>query len=55
VFDRNGAAPVAFRVKGMPTSFLIDKDGNIRFTHMGYSGNVDRSYRNEIAQLLAER
>ena len=55
LFDPKAAAPVAFRVKGMPTSFLIDKDGNIRFTHMGYSGDVDRSYRNEIAQLLAER
>jgi thiol-disulfide isomerase/thioredoxin len=55
VFDPKGASPVAFGVKGMPSSFLIDRAGNIRFTHMGYSGDVDRSYRHEIAQLLAER
>jgi thiol-disulfide isomerase/thioredoxin len=55
LFDPNGASPVAFGVKGMPSSFLIDKAGNIRFTHMGYSGNVDRSYRREIDQLLGER
>jgi peroxiredoxin len=55
LFDSKGASAVAFGVKGMPSSFLIDKSGNIRFTHMGYAGNVDESYRREIAQLLAER
>jgi cytochrome c biogenesis protein CcmG/thiol:disulfide interchange protein DsbE len=55
LFDPKGASPVAFGVKGMPSSFLIDKAGTIRFTHMGYSSNVDDSYRREIAQLLAER
>jgi DsbE subfamily thiol:disulfide oxidoreductase len=54
LFDPKGASPVAFGVKGMPSSFLIDKAGTIRFTHMGYSGNVAESYRREIAQLLAE-
>jgi thiol-disulfide isomerase/thioredoxin len=55
LFDPKGAAPLAFGVKGMPTSFLIDKAGTIRFTHMGYSGNVDVRYRQEIAQLLSEK
>jgi thiol-disulfide isomerase/thioredoxin len=54
LFDPTGASPTAFSVKGMPSSFLIDKGGVIRFTHMGYSGNVHESYRQEIAQLLAE-
>lgn len=55
VFDPKGASPVAFGVKGMPSSFVIDRAGNIRFTHMGYSGNVEESYRQEIDQLLAEK
>ena len=55
LFDPKGVAPEAFGVKGMPTSFLIDKAGAIRFTHTGYSGNVDVSYRREIAQLLGEQ
>ena len=54
LFDPKGASPVAFGVKGMPSSFVIDRAGSIRFTHMGYSGNVDESYRREIVQLLAE-
>jgi thiol-disulfide isomerase/thioredoxin len=55
LFDPKGASPVAFGVQGMPSSFLIDKAGTIRFTHMGYSGNVAESYRREITQLLGER
>jgi thiol-disulfide isomerase/thioredoxin len=54
-YDPKGVAPAAFGVKGMPTSFVIDRDGKIRFTHMGYSGNVEESYRREIVQLLGER
>jgi DsbE subfamily thiol:disulfide oxidoreductase len=54
-FDPNGDAPVAFGVKGMPTSFLIDKAGKIRFTHQGYTASVAASYRQEIDELLAEK
>lgn len=54
LFDPKGVAPEAFGVKGMPSSFLIDRAGTIRFTHMGYTGNVDASYRQEISQLLSE-
>jgi peroxiredoxin len=55
LFDPKGVAPEVFGVTGMPSSFLIDRSGDIRFTHMGYSGNVDERYRQEIAQLLSER
>ncbi|MGB7219181.1 MAG: TlpA disulfide reductase family protein [Vicinamibacterales bacterium] len=55
LFDPKGASPVAFDVKGMPSSFLIDRAGTIRFTHMGYSDNIGEEYRREIAQLIAER
>jgi thiol-disulfide isomerase/thioredoxin len=54
LFDPKGESPLAFGVKGMPTSFLIDRAGAVRFTHMGYTGNVDAAYRTEISQLLSE-
>ena len=43
LYDPKGVSPQVFGVKGMPSSFLIDRAGNIRFTHMGYSANVDNS------------
>jgi hypothetical protein len=38
----------------MPSSAVIDRAGNIRFTHEGYSSKTLDSYRREIATLLAE-
>jgi thiol-disulfide isomerase/thioredoxin len=54
LYDSKGVSPQAFGVKGMPSSFIVDRGGNIRFTHMGYSGDVDARYRQEITQLLSE-
>lgn len=32
----------AFKVRGIPTKFIIDKNGNIRFTKIGYGGNDEK-------------
>jgi thiol-disulfide isomerase/thioredoxin len=55
LFDPQGVAPLAFSVRGMPSSVLIDRAGNIRFTHMGYSDKVVASYRQELGILLKEQ
>ena len=52
--DRKGDAAKAFEVQGMPTSFLIDRGGHIRFVHSGYSAKTLESYRDEVSRLLAE-
>ena len=54
LFDPKGAAPRAFGVEAMPTSFVIDRTGTIRFTHTGYSADVAGKYRDELNRLLAE-
>jgi cytochrome c biogenesis protein CcmG/thiol:disulfide interchange protein DsbE len=54
LFDPKGATPKAFNVRAMPSSALIDRAGNIRFTHEGYTGKTLEAYRREIATLLAE-
>ena len=35
-YDENGKAASVFNVKGMPNSYLIDRDGNIQSTHIGF-------------------
>jgi len=32
----------AFKVRGIPTKFIVDKNGNIRFTKIGYDGNDEK-------------
>ncbi|MGD8571508.1 MAG: TlpA disulfide reductase family protein, partial [Gammaproteobacteria bacterium] len=35
--DPSGDSASAFQVKGMPSSYLIDRRGNIHLTHMGFN------------------
>lgn len=53
-FDPRGAALQAFGVLGIPTALLVDRSGNIRFTHMGYSEEIGEQCRPEIEMLLKE-
>ncbi|CAN5468764.1 TlpA disulfide reductase family protein [soil metagenome] len=40
-FDTKGATPTAYAAKGMPTSYLIGKDGKVLMVHSGFtSGDV---------------
>jgi cytochrome c biogenesis protein CcmG/thiol:disulfide interchange protein DsbE len=55
IFDPKGESALAFNVRGMPSSVLIDRTSHIRFTHMGYSTAVFDSYQHEIDLLLSER
>lgn len=54
LFDPKGRSPEAFKVDGMPSSFLIDRDGNIRFRHMGFTDQTRTDFRREIKILLGE-
>ncbi len=36
VYDSQGKLPEKFGVRGMPTSFLIDRNGHIQFHHEGF-------------------
>jgi peroxiredoxin len=51
-FDPAGTTAKAFDLQGMPTSFLIGRDGTVRFVHMGYDDRTLAAYRREIDQLL---
>ena len=43
-------------VPTMPTSYLIDRTGKVRFVHEGFHGDAtDKQVRQEIEQLLAEK
>ncbi|WP_417560855.1 TlpA disulfide reductase family protein [Marinomonas sp.] len=54
LFDTKAELPEDFGVIGMPTSFLIDRQGNIRATHVGFHQKNINEYESAIAKLLAE-
>lgn len=50
--DPSGETASAYNVKGMPSSYLIDRKGNIHMTHMGFNSNDKTKLETEIKNLL---
>lgn len=52
--DPDKSCPRDFGVQGMPTSYLVDRQGAIRFVHLGFRpGEADR-LRSQVERLLNE-
>ncbi len=50
--DPKGRLPGQFGLETMPTSYLIDRDGVIRYVHRGFKRGDDEKLRHEIRALL---
>lgn len=52
--DTTGDVPESYALPGMPTGYIIGKDGVIRFRHIGFSKEFMSIYEKEIVELLKE-
>jgi len=55
VYDAPGATPAAFAVKGMPSSYLIDRNGRVVMVEQGFRDEQKTAVENRIRELLAAR
>lgn len=56
LLDANAqVAEQTLSVKLMPTTFLVDRKGMVRFVHEGFAEEFLQKFQTEIEQLLAER
>ena len=55
VFDSKGEIASQYKVKDMPTSYLIGRDGRVRYTHEGFLPTKEGSYDAQIQELLNEQ
>jgi cytochrome c biogenesis protein CcmG/thiol:disulfide interchange protein DsbE len=55
VFDPDGVLPEKFAVRGMPTSFLIDRDGRVQARHEGFRLTDREALAREVRELLHGR
>jgi len=53
-FDPSGEVAEAYRVWTMPSSYLIDRKGNLRYTHKGFFDEDKERIVTEIQELLAK-
>ncbi len=51
-YDAKGKLTRKFKLRGMPSSFLIDKQGKIVKAHVGFNKDKQAQYEKEIDELL---
>jgi peroxiredoxin len=54
LFDPEGDVSELYDVSAMPTTVVIDRDGNQRLLHKGYKRGDEKKYRQFVKQLLRE-
>lgn len=52
--DASGQCPKNFGVKAMPSTYLIDRNGVVRYTHLGFRTGETKKLREMVEKLLAE-
>jgi peroxiredoxin len=53
-FDHQGASARQFHVQGMPSSYLVDRQGNVRARHIGFREEDKIKLEQAVASLLKE-
>jgi thiol-disulfide isomerase/thioredoxin len=53
-YDSAGAVAKAYDLKGMPSSFIVDRAGAVRFKHTGFREKDREAFEAEIRQMVAE-
>ena len=54
LFDNKQRVSKLYNVSAMPTTVIIDRNGNKRFIHKGYKAGYERDYKKQIKKLLRE-
>lgn len=54
LFDNTQKTSKLYDVSAMPTTILIDRNGNKRFIHKGYKPGYENDYKKQIKKLLRE-
>jgi thiol-disulfide isomerase/thioredoxin len=53
VYDPKGELARFFKIQGMPSSLIINKEGEIKYAHSGFFTEKTSQYEQDIQQLLA--
>lgn len=54
LYDSESKVSEMFEVDAMPTTVMIDRDGNKRFLHRGYKPGYENDYAKQVKQLIRE-
>ena len=54
VFDSDSVVSKQYDVVAMPSTVLIDRDGNMRYLHKGYKPGLEDVYQQQVRELVRE-
>ncbi|MEW8390570.1 MAG: TlpA disulfide reductase family protein [Candidatus Thiodiazotropha sp.] len=54
LYDDRSKVSKEYQVKAMPSTFMVDRDGRIRYLHKGYKPGYEEDYQQQIRELLRE-
>ncbi len=54
LFDDNSTVSRLYDVDAMPTTVMVDRDGNLRYLHRGYKPGYEDHYKEQIRELIRE-
>lgn len=54
LLDNTGSVSASYNVSSMPTTVIIDRDGNMRYLHKGYKPGYEQDYEQQIKELIRE-
>ncbi|MFV1982540.1 MAG: TlpA disulfide reductase family protein [Thiohalomonadales bacterium] len=52
LFDKTQATSEKYDLQAMPSTFILDKNGVIRFSHYGYKSGYEKKYDKDVKSLL---
>ena len=54
LYDTRNTVSKQYKVSGMPSTVMIDRDGNMRYLHKGYKPGDEAQYKKWVKQLIKE-
>jgi peroxiredoxin len=54
LYDTDSKVSRLYNVAGMPTTVIIDKKGNLRYTHVSYKAGDEGEYLNTVRAMIRE-
>ena len=54
LFDNKSEVSRLYDVVAMPSTVLVDRDGNVRHLHQGYKPGYEESYQHQVRALIRE-
>ena len=54
LYDNTNKVTKLYKVVAMPSTVIIDRDGNLRYLHRGYLPGYEEEYKKQVSELIRE-